>query len=109
VFVLGSGLWRWAGKGGVAASGYSALVAAVTNWLLEETPRGGTGLAARGDSLNRGLDELLPRPRTIASQPGSRAAVAGRREPLRREPWVYALALAALMVEWIGRRRKGLR
>jgi len=109
VRVLGSGLWRWAGKGGLAAAGYAALVAAATNWLLEEAPREGLALAARRDSLNRGLDELLPRPRTIHDQTGSQVAVAGEREPLRREPWMYALALAALMMEWIARRRKGLR
>jgi hypothetical protein len=109
VRVLGSGLWRWAGKGGVAAAGYAALVAAATNWLLEQEPREAQALAARRDSLNRGLDELLPRPRTIRDQAGSRVAVAGEREPLRREPWLYALALAALMVEWVARRRKGLR
>jgi len=109
VRVLGSGLWRWAGKGGLAAAGYAALVAAATNWLLEEGPREGTALAAQRDSLNRGLDELLPRPQTIRDQTGSRVAVAGQREPLRREPWLYALALAALMVEWIARRRRGLR
>jgi hypothetical protein len=109
VRVLGSGLWRWESKGGVAAAGYAALVAGATNWLLEEAPREGRGLEARRDSLNRGLDELLPRPRTIRSQAGSRVAAAGQREPLRREPWVYALALAALMMEWIGRRRRGMR
>jgi hypothetical protein len=109
VRMLGSGLWRWAGKGGLAAAGYAALVAAATNWLLEQQPREAESLAARRDSLNRGLDELLPRPRTLGAQAGSRVAVAGEREPLRREPWIYALALAALMMEWIARRRKGLR
>jgi hypothetical protein len=109
VRVLGSGLWRWAGKGGVAAAGYAALVAAATNWLLEEGPREGAVLEARRDSLNRGLDELLPRPQTIRAHAGSPVAAAGQREPLRREPWVYALALAALILEWIGRRRRGMR
>jgi hypothetical protein len=109
VRVLGSGLWRWAGKGGVAAAGYAALVAAVTDWLLDEGPREGPALAARRDSLSRGLDELLPRPQTIRGQTGSPVAAAGQREPLRREPWVYALAVAALLLEWIGRRRRGLR
>jgi hypothetical protein len=109
VRVLGSGLWRWASQDGVAAAGYADLVAAATNWLLGEAPRGQTGLEALRDSANRGLDELLPRPRTIRAQAGARAVAAVRSEPLRREPWVYALALAALMIEWIARRRRGLR
>ena len=109
VRMLGSGLWRWAGKGGVAAAGYGALVAAAANWLLEEGPREARDLQVRRDSLGRGVDELLPRPRTLGSQPGSTLAAAGQSQPLRREPWVYAAALAALLAEWIARRRRGLR
>jgi hypothetical protein len=105
----GAGLWRWAGKGGVAAEAYRALVAAATDWLLVELPREGALLAARRDSLNRGLDELVPRPRTLASQPGRAIAAAGEPVPLRHVPWVYAAVLAVLMVEWIARRRRGMR
>jgi len=109
VRVLGSGLWRWASAGGVAAEGYRSLVAALTDWLLAEPGHEGTALAARRDSLNRGLDELLPRPRTLESQPGTRVAAAGEAEPLRHYPWVYGVALGALMLEWIARRRRGMR
>ena len=109
VRVLGSGLWRWASKGGVAAEGYRSLVAGLTDWLLAEPGREGATLAARSDSLNRGLDELLPRPRTLESQPGIRVTVAGESEPLRHALWVYGVALGALMLEWIARRRKGMR
>lgn len=108
VRVLGSGFWRWASKGGVAAEGYRSLVASLTDWLLAQPARDGSILVARRDSLNRGLDELLPRPRTLESQPGTRRAATGETEPVRRRPWVYAAALGALILEWIARRRKGM-
>ncbi|HXY69807.1 MAG TPA: hypothetical protein VEH62_10190 [Gemmatimonadales bacterium] len=109
VRMLGSGFWRWSSKGGVAAEGYRSLVAAVTDWLLAEPEGAGAALAARRDSLNRGLDELLPRPRTLESRAGLRAAVTAETEPLRRNPLVYGVALAALVLEWVGRRRRGMR
>ncbi len=109
VQVLASGFWRWSSKGGVAAEGYRSLVAALTDWLLAQPAREGSTLVARRDSLNRGLDELLPRPRTLESQPGSRAAAAGATEPVRRMMWVYAVALGALVLEWAARRRRGMR
>jgi hypothetical protein len=109
VQVRASGLWRWAAKGGVASEGYRALTAAITDWLLAEVPRPGGELASRRDSLNRGLDEVLPRPRTLKAQPGHPLAAAGEPVPLRHLPWAYAAALGALMIEWIARRRKGMR
>jgi hypothetical protein len=109
VRVLGSGLWRWASKGGVAAEAYRALVATLTDWLLAAPSHDAAALAARRDSLNRGLDELVPRPRTLESRPGTRVASAGEAEPVRRLWWVYAVALGALMMEWIARRRRGMR
>jgi len=109
VRTLGSGLWRWASKGGVAAEAYRSLVAALTDWLLAEAERAGATLAARRDSLGRGLDEWLPRPRTLASQPGMGAGGPGETEPLRRMGWVYGVALTALVLEWAGRRRRGMR
>ena len=108
VRVLGSGLWRWASKGGEAAEAYRSLVAALTDWLLAQPAGAERALAARRDSLNRGLDELLPRPRTLAAQPGARLAAAGEREPLRRSTWLYGLALGALVLEWGARRRRGM-
>jgi hypothetical protein len=109
VRVRGSGFWRWASKGGVAAEGYRSLVAALTDWLLAQPAREGSTLAARRDALNRGLDELLPRPRTLESQSGGRVAAAVETEPLRRATWAYAVALGALVLEWIARRRRGMR
>ena len=49
------------------------------------------------------------RPQTLESQPGIRVAAAGEAEPLRHFPWVYGAALGALVLEWIARRRRGMR
>lgn len=106
---LGWGLWRWASQGGVAGEGYRSLVAALTNWSLAQAPGREPWLAELRDSLARGLDELLPRPRTLRAQAGQPVAAAGEREPLRREPWMYGLVVGALMLEWIARRRRGMR
>jgi hypothetical protein len=107
--MAGAGLWRWSSQGGVAAEGYRALVAAATDWLLGETERRAPALAAERDSLTRGLDEFLPRAPTLSAQPGERGAAAGATVPARQSPWLYAAALGALMVEWIARRRRGMR
>ena len=112
VVMLGSGFWRWRSKGGVASEGYRSLVAAITDWLMT-APEGGASasLAARRDSLARAQagDEFLPRPRTIASQPGIAAGETAAREPLRRSAWPYGVAVVALVLEWIARRRRGMR
>lgn len=109
VVTSAAGLWRWASKGGVAAEGYRALVASLTDWLLEE--RGGeqASLALARDSLARGAAEFLPREPVVASQPGLGLDSAGDPEPLRHLTWVYWIALAALIAEWVARRRIGLR
>ena len=107
--VAGAGLWRWASQGGVALEGYRALTAAMTDWLLGEAERRSPGLEARRDSLIRGLDEFLPRPRTLSAQPGERGVSTGATISARQSPWLYAAALGALMLEWIARRRRGMR
>ena len=107
--VAGAGLWRWSSQGGVAAEAYRALTAAMTDWLLGETGRRAPELAAIRDSLGRGLDELLPRPTTLSAQPGLRGAASGTTVPVRQSPWLYAVALGALVMEWIARRRRGMR
>ncbi len=109
VRVAGAGLWRWSSQGGVALEGYRALVAATTDWLLGATERRAPALEAERDSLTRGLDEFLPRPRTLAAQPGERGVSAGATVPARQTPWLYVAALGALMLEWIARRRRGMR
>jgi hypothetical protein len=109
VAVAGSGLWRWAGKGGVSAEAYRALIAALTDWLLEAGPGAQAALASTRDSLARGLAEYLPRPPVLAAQPGVVGEGERERVPLRHARWPYGLALGALVLEWVARRRRGLR
>lgn len=109
VTVSGAGFWRWAIRGGVAAEAYRALVASLVDWLLEERPLAQGSLAAARDSLARGQAEFLPRPPVLRAQPGIAAEAAWEPVPLRHAGWVYWLALAALVLEWVARRRQGLR
>lgn len=103
------GLWRWAARGGIAEEAYRALVAAGIDWLLAGGADGDAGLAAVRDSLARSARELLPRPVVLTAQPGSGTRAAVATEPLRHRPWVFLAAVAALVLEWVGRRRVGLR
>ncbi|MBI1723377.1 MAG: VWA domain-containing protein [Gemmatimonadetes bacterium] len=109
VTLSATGLWRWASRGGVAGEAYRALVASLTDWLLEE--RGGehATLVAARDSLARGAAEFLPRAPVLTSQPGLAAVAARDPVPLRHVTWAYWAALVALVAEWIARRRVGLR
>ena len=85
------------------------MVAATTDWLLEEVPRELPAIAARRDSVTRGLDELLPRPRTMQAQAGFNTGALGEPVPLRHAMWPYLATLGALVVEWVARRRRGMR
>jgi len=104
-----SGFWRWASKGGVAAEAYRALVAGLTDWLLVDPTPGHADLLALRDSLAASGREFLPRSRTVAAQAGLAGASAAAPVPLRHSPWLYGVALIALLAEWIARRRLGLR
>jgi hypothetical protein len=104
-----SGLWRWASRGGLAEQAYRAVIASLTDWLLEEHTGAPADLAQLRDSLARTTAEFLPRRPALAAQPGLGAAEAGEAVPVRFSPWLYIAAIAALIVEWIGRRRRGLR
>jgi hypothetical protein len=107
--VLGSGLWRWASRGGVAAEGYRALVLGAADWSLEHrTAEDGEVLAVR-HSLARAGVEFLPRAPTLAAQAGAAAGAIRERVPLQQRPLVYVVVLAMLCVEWVARRRKGMR
>jgi hypothetical protein len=109
VFLGVSGLWRWASRGGVAAEGYRSVVASLTDWLIEDRTGSTPRLVALRDSLARATAEFLPRPPTLASQAGVSQATVSEPEPLRFSPWLYLVALAALVVEWVARRRRGMR
>jgi hypothetical protein len=104
-----SGLWRWSSKGGVAAEGYRALMAAATDWLLAGGTPARAALAAEREALARGAAELLPRAPALRAQAGSAARATEARLPLRHSLWVYAAVIAALVLEWVARRRLGLR
>jgi hypothetical protein len=109
ITVAATGLWRWATKGGVAAEGYRSLVAAATDWLLEDEGRSASDVRAQRDSLARGAAELLPRPLALAPRVGQLTARVVETEPLRHRPWIALVAVGALVLEWIARRRVGLR
>jgi hypothetical protein len=109
VRVGATGLWRWAAKGGVAGEAYRAMIAALTDWLLEDTSGERTGLARVRDSLAREGREFLPRPAVLAPQSGRASIARAEPVPLRHTPWPYAIALLALVAEWVARRRQGLR
>jgi hypothetical protein len=108
VEVLGSGLWRWGAKGGVAAEAYRSVVLGLADWLLERGAPDDAGVQALRDSLSRGASERLPRPPVLAPQAGT-AVGAAERVPLQQRPWVYGAILVALSLEWIARRRRGMR
>ncbi|HET7564972.1 MAG TPA: hypothetical protein VFJ96_08260 [Gemmatimonadaceae bacterium] len=66
-------------------------------------PRGAAVIAVNASR------ELLPMPATVQSGAIGGAIVAGVQPLLRDRGWAYLLVLAVLCVEWLGRRRKGLR
>jgi hypothetical protein len=109
VLLGASGLWRWASRGGVAAEGYRAVTASLTDWLLEDRAGAPPSLIALRDSLATAGTEFLPSPLSLAAQPGLSVTTAGESEPLRFSVWMYAAALGALVMEWVIRRRRGLR
>ena len=107
--VEGSGLWRWAARGGVATEAHRALVLGAADWLLEGRAAEEHGVLALRDSLERATREFLPRAPTLAAQAGSRATGARERVPLQQRALVYVAILAALSLEWVVRRRRGMR
>ncbi len=109
VAIGASGLWRWASHAGVAGEGYRALMASLTDWLLEERSGAPASLVRLRDSLATGTSEFLPREQTLHAQPGQASATFSEPEPVRFSTWLYVVALAALVIEWVARRRRGLR
>lgn len=110
--VPASGFWRWRTRGGRAADAFDALWGSVFDWVgavrRAEDPAGG----AAGVSADRGARiarEWVPRAPSVASGAVGNG-VAMDRTPRSRDHWWFALlAVAALSVEWILRRRIGWR
>jgi hypothetical protein len=109
VLISGAGFWRWASRGGAAAEGYRALMASLADWLMDEEAHAPAQLLALRDSLSGGIAEFLPRPATLAPQAGLASEASGEPVPLRHSAWLYFVALGALVMEWVMRRRRGLR
>ena len=81
----------------------------VADWLLERRAEDDAGVQVLRDSLSSGVNEYLPRRPTLVAQAGGGAGGVGERMPLQRRPWVFVVILAALSLEWILRRRRGMR
>lgn len=109
VTLLGTGLWRWASKGGVSAEAYRAVVLGLADWLLERGMADDAGVQSLRDSLARGKAERLPRRPVLVPQAGEGMTAAVERVPLAQRPWVFGAVLVALCLEWIARRRRGMR
>lgn len=106
--VLGTGLWRWAAKGGVAGEAYRSLVLGLADWLLARGAANDAGVRALRDSLARGASERIPRRPVLAPQAGTAVGTV-ERVPLQQRPWMYGAVLLAVSLEWIARRRRGMR
>jgi len=104
-----TGLWRWASRGGVAGEAHRALVASAADWLLAGVSTGSRSLVVARDSMARGAAELLPRRPVLRAQPGEEGRFPPARLPLRHASWLYFGVIAALVLEWVARRRAGLR
>jgi hypothetical protein len=72
--------------------------------VFEATARGGTSLLAVNAPA-----ELLPRRPTLRAGAVGSAPAADLSPRLRDRAWAYAAALVLLCVEWLLRRRSGLR
>jgi hypothetical protein len=89
---------RFAGESGMADTPPLAV------GVYETSTAGGDGLLAVNASA-----EWLPRPPTVHSGAAGSAPAADRAPRARTLWWLYALALVSLCVEWVMRRKVGLR
>jgi hypothetical protein len=93
----------------VAAEAYRAVVLGLADWLLERGAADDAGVQSLRDSLARGKAERLPRRPVLVPQAGEGMAAVVERVPLTQRPWVFGAVLLALCLEWIARRRRGMR
>jgi hypothetical protein len=102
--VTAAGTWRWKSRGGVSGEGFDALWGSIFDWVAG--PVSAPEAVAAGSAMQR---ELLPRAPTAAAGPVGTAPARDLAPRARGAWWLAALALLALSVEWMLRRRMGWR
>lgn len=102
--VPASGFWRWRTRGGRAADAYDALWGSIFDWV--GAARRTEGSAAAGA---RTATEWVPRAPTVVSGPVGTGSALDLTPRSRELWWLAVLAVFALCVEWILRRRIGWR
>lgn len=104
VIVPAAGFWRWRTRGGRPAAAFDALWGSIFDWVTA-TPRS-PGAAVDGPRV---AAELVPSAPTVRSGPVGEGPVRDLAPRAREAWWLALLALAALCVEWVLRRRIGWR
>lgn len=118
---LGVGYWRWAFSGGDGRAVYERFWAAVAGWLVEaesaapSAPASGSdsgSVSDGGEEAVSGYSAELTRPVVLETTGSGGEWGAGSRvvrRPLRSTPWGYLAVVVLLSMEWVLRRRWGLR